>query len=58
MLESLITTAAGAASATVAVLVGGPVTRRGQARQRSRDRQLLAHQELLSHYGRGPDRST
>ncbi|MFB7383304.1 hypothetical protein [Kitasatospora purpeofusca] len=52
MLESLITTAAGAASATVGVLVGGLVTRRGQDRQWSRDRQLLAYQELLSHYAR------
>ncbi|WP_406115257.1 hypothetical protein [Kitasatospora purpeofusca] len=52
MLESLITTVAGAASATVGVLVGGLVTRRGQDRQWSRDQQLLAYQELLSHYAR------
>ncbi|MFI1105258.1 hypothetical protein [Streptomyces melanogenes] len=52
LLEALITTVTGAASATVGVLVGGIVTRRGQDQQWSRDQQLVAYQELLSHYSR------
>ncbi|MFJ3792283.1 hypothetical protein [Kitasatospora sp. NPDC090091] len=52
LLEALITTVAGAASATVGVLVGGVVTRRGQDHQWSRDQQLVAYQELLSHYAK------
>lgn len=50
LLEALITTVTGAASATVGVLVGGIVTRRGQDHQWSRDQQLVAYQELLSRY--------
>ncbi|MFI6151993.1 hypothetical protein ACIBCA_04800 [Kitasatospora sp. NPDC051170] len=52
VLDVLITTVAGAASATVGVLVGGVVTRRGQDQQWSRDQQLVAYQELLSHYAK------
>ncbi|MFJ5927720.1 hypothetical protein ACIQF6_34505 [Kitasatospora sp. NPDC092948] len=52
LLEALITTVTGAASATVGVLVGGIVTRRGQDHQWSRDQQLVAYQELLSHYAK------
>ncbi|MFB6893450.1 hypothetical protein ACFCX4_29500 [Kitasatospora sp. NPDC056327] len=50
--DVLITTVTGAASATVGVLVGGIVTRRGQGQQWSREQQLLAYQELLGHYAR------
>ncbi|MEU3783407.1 hypothetical protein [Streptomyces sp900129855] len=52
MLDTLVTTATGALSATVGVLVGGIVTRRAQDRQWLRDRQLAAYQELFSHYAR------
>jgi hypothetical protein len=52
MLEALVTTAAGALSATVGVVVGGIVTRRGQDRHWLRDQQIGAYQELLSHYAR------
>lgn len=46
VLDALVTTAAGAVSATVGVLVGGMVTRRAQDRQWLRDQQLVAYQEL------------
>jgi hypothetical protein len=52
LLETLATTAGGALSATVGVLVGGMVTRRGQDRQWHRDKQLAAYVELLGHYAR------
>lgn len=52
MLDTLITTAAGAISATIGVVVGGVVTRRAQDRQWLRDRQLAAYQELFSHYAK------
>ncbi|MDX3066207.1 MULTISPECIES: hypothetical protein [Streptomyces] len=52
MLDALVTTAAGAVSATVGVLVGGMVTRRAQDRQWLRDQQLVAYQELFSHYAK------
>ncbi|MCG6494382.1 hypothetical protein [Kitasatospora sp. A2-31] len=52
LLEALITTVTGAASATVGVLVGGIVTRRGQDHQWSRDQQLIAYQEFLGHYAK------
>ncbi|MEU8986948.1 hypothetical protein AB0C98_10930 [Streptomyces sp. NPDC048558] len=52
MLDMLVTTAAGAVSATAGVLVGGIVTRRAQDRQWTRDQQLAAYQELLSHYAK------
>ncbi|MFB7122529.1 hypothetical protein [Kitasatospora sp. NPDC056273] len=50
MLDTLVTTAAGALSATAGVLVGGIVTRRAQDRHWSRDQQLAAYRELLGHY--------
>lgn len=52
LLETLATTAGGALSATVGVLVGGTVARRGQDRQWLRDKQLAAYLELLGHYAR------
>ncbi|MGK3943881.1 hypothetical protein ABK046_36330 [Streptomyces caeruleatus] len=52
MLETLLTTAAGAVSATVGVLVGGVVTRRATERQWLRDQQLVAYQELFGHYAK------
>jgi len=52
MLDTLVTTAAGALSATAGVLVGGIVTRRAQDRQWTRDQQLAAYQELFSHYAK------
>jgi hypothetical protein len=48
----LLTTAAGAVFAVMGVLVGGAVTRRAQDRQRLRDQQLIAYQELFRHYAR------
>jgi hypothetical protein len=52
VLDTLLTTAAGAISATIGVLVGGFVTHRAQDRQWLRDKQLAAYQELLSHYAK------
>ncbi|MER7671128.1 hypothetical protein ABTY61_22055 [Kitasatospora sp. NPDC096128] len=52
MLDALVTTAAGALSATVGVVAGGLVTRRAQDRQWSRDQQLAAYRELLAHYAK------
>lgn len=52
LLDTLVTTAAGALSATIGVLVGGIVTHRAQDRQWLRDKQLLAYQELISHYAK------
>lgn len=52
MLDTLVTTAAGALSATIGVVVGGIVTRRVQDRQWLRDQQLAAYQELFSHYAK------
>lgn len=52
LLETLVTTGAGALSATIGVLVGGIVTHRSQDRQWLRDKQLLAYQELISHYAK------
>ena len=52
MLESLVTTVAGALLATLGVLVGGVVTRRAQDQQWIRDQQLSAYQELFSHYAK------
>ncbi|MCF4121582.1 hypothetical protein L1785_11370 [Antribacter sp. KLBMP9083] len=52
MLEALVTTAAGALSATVGVLVGGIVARRAQDNQWLRDQQLGAYQDLFSHYAK------
>jgi hypothetical protein len=52
VLDTLVTTAAGAVSATVGVLVGGVVTRRAQDRQWLRDKQLTVYMDLLRHYAR------
>ncbi|MET9388705.1 hypothetical protein ABZY09_49150 [Streptomyces sp. NPDC002928] len=52
VLDTLVTTAAGALSATIGVLVGGIVTHRAQDRQWLRDKQLIAYQELISHYAK------
>ncbi|MEV6171767.1 hypothetical protein AB0L99_26575 [Streptomyces sp. NPDC051954] len=52
LLDTLVTTAAGALSATIGVLVGGMVTHRAQDRQWLRDKQLIAYQELISHYAK------
>ncbi|MEU1535084.1 hypothetical protein [Streptomyces fagopyri] len=52
MLEALVTTAAGALSAAAGVLVGGMVTHRAQDRRWLRDKQLVAYQELISHYAK------
>lgn len=52
VLDTLITTAAGALFATVGVIVGGVVTRRAQDRQWLRDKQLAAYEELLRQYAR------
>ncbi|WP_262063728.1 hypothetical protein [Streptomyces sp. STR69] len=52
LLDTLVTTGVGALSATVGVLVGGIVTHRAQDRQWLRDKQLLAYQELISHYAK------
>ncbi|MER6130112.1 hypothetical protein ABT173_47730 [Streptomyces sp. NPDC001795] len=52
MLETLLTTGAGALSATAGVVVGGIVTRRAQDRQWLRDKQLDAYKELFTHYAR------
>lgn len=50
MLDTLVSTVTGALSAALGVVVGGIVTRRAQDRQWLRDRQLVAYQELFSHY--------
>ncbi|MET9046196.1 hypothetical protein ABZX34_25660 [Streptomyces sp. NPDC004362] len=52
MLDTLVTTAAGALFATMGVLVGGIVTRRAQDRQWLRDQQLMAYRELFGHYAK------
>ena len=52
LLDSLVTTAAGALSVTAGVLVGGIVTHRAQDRQWPRDTQLVAYQELINHYAK------
>lgn len=51
-MDTLVTTAAGALFATIGVLVGGIVTHRAQNRQWLRDKQLLAYQEVISHYAK------
>jgi hypothetical protein len=52
VLDTLITTAAGAISAAIGVVIGGIVTRHAQDRQWLRDRQLASYQELFSHYAK------
>ena len=52
ILETLVTTAAGALFTTVGVIVGGVITRKAQDRQWLRDKELAAYQELLGQYAR------
>jgi hypothetical protein len=52
LLETLVTTAAGALFAPVGVVVGGVVTRRAQDRQWLRDKELAAYQEPLTQHAR------
>jgi len=52
ILDTLITTAAGALFATVGVVVGGVVSRRAQDRQWLRDKGPAAYQDLLTQYAR------
>jgi hypothetical protein len=52
LLDTLVTTAAGALFATVGVVVGGIVSSKAQDRQWLRDRQLAAYDELLRQYAR------
>jgi hypothetical protein len=52
VLEALVTTAAGALSATFGVIVGGIMARRAQDRHWLRDQQLGVYQELFSHYAK------
>jgi hypothetical protein len=49
-LETVVTTAGGALSVTVGVILGGVLTRRAQDRHWLRDQQLVAYQELLRQY--------
>jgi hypothetical protein len=48
--QIILTTAGGALSATLGVVVGGLVTRRAQERHWLRDRQLKAYEELFAQY--------
>jgi hypothetical protein len=50
VLETVVSTAGGALSVTVGVILGGVLTRRAQDRHWLRDRQLAAYQELLRQY--------
>ncbi|MFD8395379.1 hypothetical protein ACFV2N_40850 [Streptomyces sp. NPDC059680] len=52
LLEALITTVTGAASATFGVAGRRDRHQTGQDHQWSRDQQLVAYQELLSHYAK------
>jgi hypothetical protein len=49
---TLVTTAAGALSATIGVLVGGLVARRNHHRQWLQERQLATYVELLGHFAK------
>ena len=49
---TLVTTATGALSATVGVLVGGLIARRNQHRQWLLEKQLAIYVELLGHYAK------
>jgi hypothetical protein len=49
---TLLTTGAGALSATIGVLVGGLVARRNQHRQWLLEKQLTTYVELLGHYAK------
>ena len=46
----VVSTTAGALSATVGVVVGGIVTRRAQDRHWVRDKELVAYEDLLREY--------
>jgi hypothetical protein len=50
--SGFLTTAGGALTAIIGVLVGGIMTRRAQDRHWLRDRQLAAYQDLFGHYAR------
>lgn len=50
VLETVLTTAGGALSATLGVVVGTALSRRAQDRHWLRDRQLAAYQELMRQY--------
>jgi hypothetical protein len=50
VLETVLTTAGGALSVTVGVVMGAVLTRRAQDRHWLRDKQLLAYQELMRQY--------
>jgi hypothetical protein len=50
VLETVLTTAGGAVSATVGVVVGVVLSRRAQDRHWLRDQQLAAYQELMRQY--------
>jgi hypothetical protein len=50
LLETVVTTAGGALSATIGVIVGGMLTRRAQDQHWLRDKQLVAYQDLLREY--------
>jgi hypothetical protein len=50
VLETVVTTAGGALSVMVGVILGGVLTRRAQDRHWLRDKQLAAYQELLRQY--------
>jgi hypothetical protein len=50
VLETVLVTVGGAASATVGVVVGAMLTRRAQDRHWLRDKQLGAYEELLRQY--------
>src|SRR5215510_12742311 len=50
VLETVVSTAGGALSVTVGVILGGVRTRRAQDRHWLRDQQLVAYQDLLREY--------
>jgi hypothetical protein len=50
VLETVLTTAGGAVSVTVGVVMGAVLTRRAQDRHWLRDNQLVAYQELMRQY--------
>lgn len=50
LLATVVTTASGALSATIGVVVGATFARRAQDRHWLRDRQLVAYQDLLREY--------
>jgi hypothetical protein len=50
VLETVLTTAGGALSVTVGVVMGAVLTRRAQDRHWLRDKQLVSYQELMRQY--------